>query len=237
MQSKMAHWRSALWILGSRSPRRLELLRSIVPEATIRVRAPRSPDEAGFEGLSTFPQIHERLREVTRRKSEDVLEQARQAGEWPADGSVGLQALLVSADTTVIVGEAEHALTVLGQPPEDGEWTTVVRDWFRRHLLGRTHRVSTCVRLVTSQGGIGEEVVTSRVAFPAEGERWLEWYLGTGESRGKAGGYAIQGAGSVFVSELQGSLSNVIGLPLLELMTLAERLTGSSVPVQSPESP
>ena len=53
---------------------------------------------------------------------------------------------------------------------------------------------------------------------------WIEWYLDTGEPIGKAGGYAIQGAGSVFVTQVEGSLSNVIGLPLEDTVALFEQL-------------
>ena len=53
-------------------------------------------------------------------------------------------------------------------------------------------------------------------------EPWLEWYLSTGESLGKAGGYALQGAGSLFIEEVRGSLSNVIGLPVRELAELLQ---------------
>ena len=55
-------------------------------------------------------------------------------------------------------------------------------------------------------------------------ERHLEWYIGTEEPRGKAGGYAIQGAASIFVSKVAGSLSNVVGLPLECLLEILEEL-------------
>ena len=64
----------------------------------------------------------------------------------------------------------------------------------------------------------------TEVSFHADVSPWLPWYLSTGESRGKAGGYALQGAGSVFVSKVRGSLSNVIGLPLEELLTVFAEL-------------
>jgi septum formation protein len=54
------------------------------------------------------------------------------------------------------------------------------------------------------------------VTFGADGQPFLEWYLATGEPRGKAGGYALQGAGSLFVERVNGSPSNVVGLPLRE---------------------
>jgi septum formation protein len=51
-------------------------------------------------------------------------------------------------------------------------------------------------------------------------EPWLDWYIATGEPQGKAGGYAVQGAGSVFVTKIEGSYSNVVGLPLEETLAL-----------------
>ena len=60
--------------------------------------------------------------------------------------------------------------------------------------------------------------------FIADVEKHLEWYIETGEPRGKAGGYAIQGAGSIFVSQVTGSLTNVIGLPLEALLSAFEEL-------------
>ena len=64
----------------------------------------------------------------------------------------------------------------------------------------------------------------SEVTFRADSERWIDWYLATGEPKGKAGGYAIQGAGSIFVARVEGSLSNVVGLPLRELWEIFDEL-------------
>ena len=70
---------------------------------------------------------------------------------------------------------------------------------------------------------VQEFIVRSIVRFIAVDDDLLEWYLSTGESPGKAGGYAIQGHAAVFVDELRGSLTNVIGLPVLEVVqTLQE---------------
>jgi septum formation protein len=66
--------------------------------------------------------------------------------------------------------------------------------------------------------------VTTDVTFIADVDRRLEWYISTGEPRGKAGGYGIQGLASLFVKEVRGSRSNVIGLPLEALLELFEEL-------------
>ncbi|HXY34093.1 MAG TPA: Maf family protein, partial [Planctomycetaceae bacterium] len=68
-------------------------------------------------------------------------------------------------------------------------------------------------------------VVTSRVTFVEDVDRWLDWYLSTEEPRGKAGGYALQGAGSIFIAKVEGSLSNVVGLPLAELLEMLAAMT------------
>jgi septum formation protein len=197
---------SSTIVLGSRSPRRRELLAHLVPAGRIVVAPPATPDEAGFEGLSAWTQINERLREIARQKNEDVR------GAQPAG------AIVLTADT-VIVGEAEGELAVLGQPPETPDWKEVVREWFDRYLLGRPHFAVTAV-CVSTPADRWERIVQTRVTFaPAELDL-VEWYLDTGESRGKAGGYALQGAGSLFVEEISGSPSNVVGLPLRETREL-----------------
>ncbi|MCC7419748.1 MAG: Maf family protein [Planctomycetaceae bacterium] len=228
------------WVLGSRSPRRLELLRSIVGGAAIEVLPPASSDEAEFEGLSDWASIESRLREIVRTKEADVLGQlalrvgdgARSGEDASANGfgsrsdPARVTTVVVSADTTIVASRDDEELVVLGQPPESGDWRSTVRGWFQDFYLGRTHVAATAVRLAIPGGETRERVVRSRVLFHADGERWIEWYLETGEPRGKAGGYAIQGAGSVFVSRVEGSVSNVVGLPLREVLQMADELVG-----------
>jgi septum formation protein len=78
----------------------------------------------------------------------------------------------------------------------------------------------TAVCLRTPDGTQHEIVARSEVTFRAADEAWLDWYLATGESRGKAGGYGLQGAADVFVERIVGSPSNVVGLPLRETAEL-----------------
>lgn len=189
-------------VLGSRSPRRRDLLSQLVPQERIVVRPPSSSDEAGFNGLASWAEIETRLFEIVRVKNEDV-----RAHSDPA-------AAVLSADT-VIVGEAEGELAVLGQPPADESWREVVRDWFHRYLLGRPHFAVTGVCLSVGERN-WECVVRTKVVFTLAEPAMVDWYLDTGEPVGKAGGYGLQGAGSVFVEMIDGSPSNVIGLPLRE---------------------
>ena len=88
----------------------------------------------------------------------------------------------------------------------------------------RTHWAVSAVCVALPSGKVAERVVRSEVTFVADVETRLEWYIGTEEPRGKAGGYALQGAGSIFISRVEGSHSNVVGLPLGELMEMFEEL-------------
>jgi septum formation protein len=192
--------------LASRSPRRIELLSLLVPRGRIRVVPPSSPDEAGFEGLTTRAAIDSRLREIAAAKRDDVLRQL---------GDEASRSIVIAADTTVVAGERDGDLAVLGQPPEN-DWREATRRWFLDHYAGKTHVVLTAL-CVAAPAGRREVVVATRVTMRPDAAEDIDWYLTTGEPRGKAGGYAIQGAGSLFVERVEGSLTNVIGLPLREL--------------------
>lgn len=198
-------------VLASRSPRRLELLRLIVPESQIEIRPPRSTVEEGFDGLVDLPAIRQRLAAIARKKGIDVqthLEKSR------TTDSADNPPVIIAADTAIVVPHGSGLPIVLGQPPADDSWPQVVRDWFVSYYAGRTHLVLTALSVFTPAGRIVERIVTSEVTIRPDVECFLEWYLTTGEPRGKAGGYAIQGAGSIFVTNVAGSLSNVVGLPL-----------------------
>ena len=199
-------------ILASRSPRRRELLQQLIPAARIDVSPPTSADEAGFENLHDWPSIETRLRDIARAKCRDVQEQCRQRKS-------GSPAAIIAADTTIAAHDATGRLIVLGQPPDE-DWENVVRHWFRAYYAGRTHVALTGVCVADREGQLHERVVKSSVTFRPDVERWLGWYVATSEPRGKAGGYALQGAGSVFITRVEGSLSNVVGLPLEELQDI-----------------
>ena len=199
-------------ILGSRSPRRLELLSYLVPPAQIVVIPPRATDEAGFDGLHDRAAIEQRLREIARTKCNDV--RAQLADGWLA---------LLTADTVIVGAHDDGSLAVLGQPPGQ-DWQDTVREWFERYYLGRTHLALTSVCIAAPDGRTDECLVASEVRFRADAQPFLDWYLSTGEPQGKAGGYALQGAGSLFVEQVIGSISNVVGLPLRETAATLQRL-------------
>jgi len=205
-------------ILASRSPQRRELLRLLVPADSIEVVPPRDASEAGFDHLHELPAIERRIGEIARAKLDDV---AVQVNARPANGAP----ILIAADTVIVAADWAGCLHVLGQPPADDTWQATVRHWFREYYAGRTHAVisALCVRQGDRQF---ESLVRSEVTFTPDVDRRLDWYLGTGEPSGKAGGYAIQGLGSLLVTNISGSLSNIIGLPLEALRDILEPLAG-----------
>lgn len=116
---------------------------------------------------------------------------------------------VLGADTIVVVDEQ-----ILGKPSDRGDAQAMLGV-----LLGRTHEVTTAVCLVGPNGG-NSLAVTTAVTMRDASESELAAYLDCGEWRGKAGGYAIQGVAGALVSQIRGSVTNVIGLPLAEVATL-----------------
>jgi septum formation protein len=206
-------------VLGSRSLRRRELLAYLVGEERIAVRPPLDAAEAGFDGLQSVDELASRLTEIARRKNDDVRTQLE------AEGAISRVAAILTADTIIVVTGDDCRLLVLGQPPSDEHWADVVREWFTKYLLHSPHLAMTALCITTPAGDRKEQVVTSRVTFRPDAAAWLDWYLRTGEPGGKAGGYGLQGAGSLFVERIEGSPSNVIGLPLLETMEALHALS------------
>jgi septum formation protein len=186
----------SLVVLASRSPRRIELLQQLVPDFTV---VPADIDET--------PYAHEDPVSYVKRLA---LEKARAV--YTVSGT---HAIVIGADTTVDLDG--H---IFGQPADDDD----AREMLRR-LSGTTHQVHTGVAVVSAKGE-AVEVVSSQVTFVSVTPELLEWYIGTGESAGKAGSYAIQGHGSALVASSSGSMSNIIGLPLEE----TARLLGVPVP-------
>ena len=92
-----------------------------------------------------------------------------------------------------------------------------------RLLSGRNHRVYTAVCLVTPKEAFRQRLIETRVRFKRLSEDDIQAYIGSGEWRGKAGGYAVQGIAGSFVVKMVGSYSNVVGLPLYETVDAARR--------------
>lgn len=124
--------------------------------------------------------------------------------------------LVLAADTAVVLG-AE----VLGKPADRDDARRMLRA-----LSGTVHEVLTavCVRRVRPEPAAElDAVVATRVRFAPLSPTEIEWYVGTGEPLDKAGAYAIQGSGGAFVLSVEGSVSNVVGLPLAETAELLRR--------------
>lgn len=117
--------------------------------------------------------------------------------------------VILGADTAVVLDEE-----VLGKPRDDREAAAMLR-----RLSGRTHRVMTGVALRRGEEVV-QEVAVTRVRFLGLSEAEVAWYVATGEPRDKAGAYAIQGLGSRFIEWIEGSYSNVVGLPVATVYRL-----------------
>jgi len=206
-------------VLGSRSPRRLDLLASIVGRDCIAVCAPTDAREQGFADCHDRDSISHRLSDVVNAKRQTVIAQIEASGEH--DLASQTSALIV-ADTIVVVRAGESELLVLGQPDAD-QWKSNVRQWMQRHLSGQVHEVWTRYSVVTATA-CSSRTVTTCVEMEPLTEQMIDWYLATGESVGKAGGYAIQGHASAFIRRFDGSITNVIGLPVYELAGTMQEL-------------
>ncbi len=177
-------------VLASASPRRAELLRSVGLEFVV---VPADIDESVRVGESPVDYVAR----LSAEKASAVAER------------FGPGTVVVAADTTVDVdGE------ILGKPADAVDARRLLG-----LLSGRTHLVHTGVTVSSGTGGSGV-VVETAVEFVELTESTVEWYVGTGEPFDKAGGYAIQGAGGALVRRVDGSVTNVIGLPLAETLEL-----------------
>jgi septum formation protein len=130
--------------------------------------------------------------------------------------------LVIAGDTEVVVDGR-----VVGQPAFEGE-----ARWCLETLSGRTHEVLGALALIGPDRENGEPSVrtgveSSRVTFEKLDQKLIDRYLASGEWRGRAGGYAVQGLGSALVDGIKGDVSNVIGLPVRLLLQLAPELESS----------
>ena len=120
---------------------------------------------------------------------------------------------VLGADTTVSLDGR-----IFGKPADGGDAETILR-----RLSGRTHEVWGGIAL-RANGAERTSTCRTRVRFRRLEERDLRWYLDTGEWRGRAGAYAIQGRGAALVEGIEGDFWNVVGLPVPELLRLAPDL-------------
>ncbi len=176
-------------ILGSASPRRLELLAQlgVVPDAVF----PPDIDEAPLRA------------ELPRPYAERIaLEKVHAIAADPDD-------IVLCADTTVALGRR-----ILGKPADAGQAAEFITS-----LAGRRHQVITAVT-VRRGARVWAKVSESAVKMKRLSDAELNSFLAGGDWRGKAGGYAIQGAAGAFIPWISGSFSGIVGLPLAETAAL-----------------
>ena len=191
-----------------------------------------------------FPQIYlasnsPRRRELLSQIGVDFsvltvdVDERRLANETPIDyvkrlaiakAQAGWQSLpdldkrpVLGSDTSVVLADI-----ILGKPTDDKNARRMLRQ-----LSGRTHQVMTAVAVVTATQ-IKCELNISQVTFSTMTESDIEWYIATQEGTDKAGAYAVQGLAALFIEQIQGSYSAIMGLPLRETGLLLQQITGQA---------
>ena len=178
-------------VLASASPRRLDLLARI--GVTPDAVAPADIDESVPRG--ELPRVHA----VRLAEEKAALVAARHPDE-----------LVLAADTVVAVGRR-----ILPKVEDEATLRACMK-----LLSGRRHRVLTGVALAADGAPVRTRLVETMIAMKRLSAEEIDFYAGHGEWRGKAGGYALQGYGEVYVRHIAGSYSNVVGLPLAETRLL-----------------
>lgn len=196
--SNDAHVINPKLILASASPRRFELLKQIGI----------APDEISPADIDETPLKHEKPRELAGRL-------AREKATHIAKNHAN--AFILASDTVVACGRR-----LLGKAADKKEAAK-----FLKLLSGRRHDVFTGVSIV-SPNGTSNRVVKTVVRFKNLGDEEINEYLSHDEWKGKAGAYAIQGIAAKFIISINGSYSNVVGLPLFEV---ANMLKGRGFPL------
>ena len=182
-----------MFLLASASPRRHELLSAAGLKFTVY---PADIDET--------PNKKEAPKDLVRRLAENKarasLEEAKRVGATK----------IIAADTVVARG-----LTVLNKPKDAADAARMIK-----LLSGRTHHVYTGVSVLTVNGKQKTVVVATQVRFRKLSRDDIARYVDSGEGLGKAGAYAIQGLGAALIDDVQGSYTNVVGLPVAETLAL-----------------
>lgn len=193
-------------VLASASPRRLTLLAQVgvTPDAL----RPASLDESAKRG--EMPRLL--VSRLSRSKAEASRDQI-------ANDQNLANSYVIAADTVVAVGKK-----ILVKPAHVEEAMASLQ-----LLSGRTHSVLTSVCLITPDDKVRTKIVDTRVRFRHLTRPEIELYIASREWRGKAGGYAIQGLAGCFVQRIIGSYTNVVGLPLTEVVGM---LSAEGFPIQ-----
>lgn len=183
-------------ILASKSPRRAEILQAVAWQFT-QVAANIDETRDGAEDAIAY------VKRLAQTKAETVASQLSEG-------------LVLGADTVVVIdGE------ILGQPGDDENARRMLK-----LLNGKWHDVLTGVALVnvgTARPALVDHEST-RVRFGEMSDEEIDWYVATGEPHDKAGAYAIQGQGGIFIEEISGDYFNIVGLPIRLVYELARKL-------------
>jgi len=182
-------------ILASESPRRYELLMQMGLDFEV------IPSKI-FEGFVQAESPKDHVIRLAEAKAREVA--SKYPDRW-----------VVAADTIVCINGS-----ILGKPQGREEAVEMLR-----RLSGQDHRVLTGFSVCHSRRGESDrEVVQTVVRMKPLTSAEIDWYVGTGEPYDQSGGYAIQGIGSFMIESIQGSYTNVVGLPLCELIQMLNRL-------------
>ena len=192
-------------VLASASPRRLTLLAQVGVE----------PDALRPSSIDESPKKGEMPRSLVTRLARAKAEDAR---DVIANDKDIADAYILAADTIVAVGRR-----ILVKPRFIEEAVAALQ-----LLSGRSHRVLTAICLLTPDDRARVKIVDTRVRFKRLSKEEIEAYIASREWRGKAGGYAIQGLAGCFVQKVNGSYTNVVGLPLTEVVSM---LLGEGFPI------
>jgi septum formation protein len=178
--------------LASRSPRRRELLQQMAVDFAV-----------------IAPDIDESVQagETPERYVRRIAEEKARAGQTLLKD--GLTKPVLAADTAVIVNDR-----IFGKPVDDADARRMLKQ-----LSGNTHRVMTAVSLAGSEN-LHHAISVSEVRFAVLSETDIDWYVSTGEGSDKAGSYAVQGLGAIFIEQIKGSYSGIMGLPIRETAQL-----------------
>ena len=184
-------------VLASASPRRSDLL------TQVGIRFQVVPSDVPEDLLpEEAPEDH--VLRLSRDKAHAVAARPDVAGRW-----------FIGSDTIVL-----RDGTVLGKPADPAEAAAMLRS-----LSGRSHEVLSGFAVHDRQSGASiARTVGTRVRFKELTDEEIEGYIATGEPMDKAGAYAIQGLGAFMVLSIEGSYTNVVGLPLCEVVEVLERL-------------
>lgn len=181
-------------ILASKSPRRAEILRAV-----------------GWEFETQAANIDE-----TRRDCEDAVSYVKRLAHEKAltIAKRTPNRVVLGADTVVVIDGQ-----ILGQPRDDVDARRMLA-----MLSGKWHEVLTGVALVHADSVALVEHQSTRVRFCELSPEEIEWYVSTGEPRDKAGAYAIQGRGGIFIEGIEGDYFNIVGLPVRLVYEMMQRM-------------